>query len=80
MTKQTEKQAKQVGQVAFALPVNALEGMASSLASHFLHNPSALGDIQELTPVTLGRSDLFPCTKKKGWGSTLIVRVMPQQS
>lgn len=80
MATRKEQQRESTEQVTFALPVNALDSMSSPIATHFSNSHTSLGELQELTPAVLGRSDLFPCTKKRSWGNTFIVRVAPEQA
>ncbi len=44
------------------LPVKSPENMTPKATA--LVTPSTMGNLRELTPITLGRSDWFPCTKK----------------
>lgn len=78
MRKQKKQQTKIMTQVVIALPVNALKGMSPLTVGHFSSSPSPLGDTQELTLAVIGRSDLFPCTKKRSWGNKLIIGITPE--
>lgn len=80
MVKRITQQIEPANQVALAFPISVLEGTASSTTSHVSHNISSPGDIQDLTPAVLGRSDLFPCTKKRSWSNSLVVQLVAQQS
>jgi len=77
-----KQQDESAEQIVFAVPVNALESLPLPTASHISSSPSSLGGMPDLTPTVTGRSDLFPCTKKRSWenNGTLIVQLAPDQT
>jgi hypothetical protein len=56
-----------------AMSVKNPESITSQ--STVLVSLSAMGKLRELTPITLGRSDWFPCSNKKSLNNHLELRI-----
>lgn len=55
------------------LPIKSPESVTPQAAA--IATPSVMGTMHELTPVTLGRGDWFPCTKKSTLNGHLALKV-----
>lgn len=71
MPKLRKKDAAQ--EEVVVLPVKDPESMMPHAAT--LAAPSAMGMLHELTPITLGRSNRFPCRKKSSLHGHIVLSV-----